>query len=102
MSKFWLPAAGLVGIAGACAALIFTNSKLGPVAAIVVALLPVLAYFAITRPLVAPYAIYVVLLPFDNVLAISSGATLTKFIGLASTGAIMLWALGRGKFNRAV
>ena len=98
MHKFWLPAVALVGLGVVCALLTLSSSKLGPVAAGVVALLPVLAYFALTRPFIVPYAFYVLLLPFDNVLAISSGATLTKFIGIASTGAILLWAIGRRRF----
>jgi len=95
MRRFWLPTIGFVGLGWVCASLTISGSKLGPVAAVVVALLPVLAYFALTRPFIVPYAFYVLLLPFDNVLAVSSGATLTKFIGIASTGAILLWGLGR-------
>jgi O-antigen ligase len=99
MGKFWLAGATIIALAAACVILVFNGSKLGPIAAIVVALLPLLAYVSLTRPLVVPYALYVLLLPFDNVLAISSGATLTKFIGIASTGAILLWAIGRRKFH---
>jgi hypothetical protein len=98
MGKFWLAGGAIVGLAAICTLLVFTDSKLGPVGAAVVALSPLLAYFCLKRPLVVPYSLYVLLLPFDNVLAISSGATLTKFIGIASTGAILLWAIGRRKF----
>jgi hypothetical protein len=98
MGKFWLAGAAIAVLAAVCAILVFSNSKLGPIGAAVVAILPLLAYFSLTRPLVVPYSLYVLLLPFDNVLAISSGATLTKFIGIASTGAILLWAIGRRKF----
>lgn len=99
MSKFWLATVTIGALAVACVVLIFGGSKLGPIAAGVVALSPLLVYFALTRPLVVPYSLYVLLLPFDNVLAISSGATLTKFIGIASTGAVLLWAIGRRRFN---
>lgn len=98
MGKFWLAGGAIAGLAAICAVLVFNESKLGAIGAVVVALSPLLAYFCLKRPLVVPYALYVVLLPFDNVLAISSGATLTKFIGIASTGAILLWAIGRRKF----
>jgi O-antigen ligase len=93
--KFWLPGLILLGLALGCAALLLLGSRIGPIAALAVALLPLLAYFAITRPFIVPYAIYVLLLPFDNVLAFSSGTTLTKFLGIASAGAILLWGIGR-------
>ncbi|HZV78562.1 MAG TPA: O-antigen ligase family protein [Candidatus Binatus sp.] len=95
MHKLWLPWLILFGLALGCAALLVLGSKIGPIAALAVALLPMLAYFAITRPFIVPYAIYVLLLPFDNVLAFSSGTTLTKFLGIASAGAILLWGIGR-------
>ena len=98
MGKYWLAALTIAIMGFACLILVFDGSKLGPVAAGVVAVSPLLAYFSLTRPLVVPYSLYVLLLPFDNVLAISSGATLTKFIGIASTGAILLWAIGKRKF----
>jgi O-antigen ligase len=98
MGKFWLAAGAVVVLAAVCVFLILKGSRLGPIEAGVVALSPLLVYFSLTRPLVVPYALYVMLLPFDNVLAVSSGATLTKFIGIFSTGAILLWAIGQRKF----
>jgi len=99
MRKYWLPAVAIVLLGGLAAKLLFSGSKLGPIAAGVVAVLPFLAYFSLTRPFVLPYAVYAMLIPFDNVLAVSSGATLTKFIGTFSAGAILLWTIGRRKFT---
>ncbi len=98
MGKFWLAAVALAILVALCVLLLFSGWKFGPLVAGIVAVLPVLGYYSLTRPLVVPYAVYVLLLPFDNVLAISSGATLTKFIGIFATGAILLWAFGRRKF----
>ncbi len=52
---------------------------------VLIALFPICIYLSISRPFVFPLGLYVLLLPFDSILAITGatqGATLTKFLGI--------------------
>jgi O-antigen ligase len=49
-----------------------------------IAVTPVLAYVAFKRPLVFPFAAYVALIPFDNLLQIPKYGTLTKLMAILS------------------
>ncbi|GAC1613829.1 MAG: hypothetical protein NVS4B5_01560 [Vulcanimicrobiaceae bacterium] len=59
-----------------------------------VGLLPVFFYVATRWPIVFPFGLYALLVPFDPLLAfISGGGTLTKIVGIASIAALALRAL---------
>lgn len=53
-------------------------------------------YIAFTRPLVFPFGLYVLLVPFDNVLGAGSFGTITKLLGIISGGVLLMWMLRRG------
>jgi len=59
------------------------------------AVAPALLILALKRSYLFPYGIYVVLIPFDNMLAISNSGTLTKMLGILSTLFIMIYAFRR-------
>ncbi|HTU70961.1 MAG TPA: O-antigen ligase family protein [Candidatus Baltobacteraceae bacterium] len=70
-----------------------SGTKTGVALALAAALGPLAAYAAICRPFVFPYALFVVLVPFDNLLALDAFGTLTRLIAIASGGAILLWLI---------
>ncbi len=47
-------------------------------------LFPYLLYVAFTRPLAFPFGLYVLLVPFDNILSFGSFGTITKLLGIVS------------------
>jgi O-antigen ligase len=63
------------------------------------AIAPALLVLAIKRSYLFPYGIYVVLIPFDNMLKISGSGTLTKMLGILSTLFIIVYAFRRKGLN---
>lgn len=53
-------------------------------------LTPVLVYLSLVRPLLFPYALYILLMPFDMFLGTGHAGTLTKFLGIA-TGLLLFF-----------
>jgi len=64
-----------------------------------VAIAPALLILALKRSYLFPYGLYVVLVPFDNMLRITGAGTLTKFLGIASTIFIIVYAARRKGLN---
>ena len=61
---------------------------------VVVGLLPVCAFFAFRYPMIFPFALYLVMLPFDALLQVSGGgSTIGKFVAIATAGTMILHAL---------
>lgn len=62
---------------------------------VIVAALPILGYVALRWPIVFPFGLYVMLVPFDplSTLGGGTGATLTRFVGFAAAAALVLRAL---------
>jgi hypothetical protein len=85
-----------LAIAAAWGAIALEGTKLGLVLAMLAVLGPIAAYAGLTWPLVFPFCFYVVLVPFDNILVLSTFGALTKLLAALSAGAIVLW-LVRGK-----
>lgn len=80
-----------IALAGAAGAYIVAAGSPLRDAAIALALLsPLALYFALVRPLVFPYTLYIALVPFDTLLGVSSAGTLTKMLGIA-TGVLLLF-----------
>jgi peptidoglycan/LPS O-acetylase OafA/YrhL len=66
--------------------------------AFVIVSLPVCIWVAALRPLVFPFAAYVFLVPFENLIDISSFGTLAKLVAAASGAAILLWLVRNRQF----
>ncbi len=67
---------------------------------LVVLAAPFLIALALARPYLFPYGLYVVLVPFDNMLAIGNGSTLTKLIGALTIGAVLFSILRERRIVR--
>ncbi len=75
------------------------GTKTGLVLSLGAVIGPALLYVAIVYPLTFPFGLYALLTPFDNLLAVGSFGTLTKFAGLASGGALLLYMLRTRRFG---
>jgi exopolysaccharide production protein ExoQ len=64
------------------------------------AVAPALLVLALKRSYLFPYGLYVVLVPFDNMLKISGSGTLTKMLGIASAFFIAVYAFRRKGLNQ--
>jgi O-antigen ligase len=92
-------AASLTAIA-ALALLVFGVSPAGVgLAALVIA--PLALYIAQSRPLDFPLGLYVLLIPFDNLLSAGSFGTLTKLLGIATGIFLLVWIVRRHRFALA-
>ncbi len=60
---------------------------------------PALLVLALKRSYLFPYGIYVVLIPFDNMLKVSGSGTLTKMLGIVSMVFISVYAVRRKGLN---
>ncbi|TAM74930.1 O-antigen ligase domain-containing protein [bacterium] len=76
-----------------CALLLAKGSTTRIALAVAVVAVPLATYAALRRPLLFPYALYVLLVPFDNLLLVSSFGTLTKLLGILSGFAVVFWCL---------
>jgi O-antigen ligase len=86
---------GAIYIVIAFLAVMKVQSALVPSYTVVAALaaLPICTFLAFRYPLVFPFSLYVVLVPFDSLLQVSSGATIARLIALATAGALGLHAI---------
>ena len=92
-------AASLAAIA-ALALLVFGATPAGVgLAALVIA--PLALYIAQSRPLDFPLGLYVLLIPFDNLLSAGSFGTLTKLLGIASGIFLLVWIVRRHRLALA-
>ena len=88
-------------VVGACAvamvllALVMSGSTPKMAMAAIIVLVPVLALTAWKKPMLFPYAAYALLVPFDNLLAVSTFGTATKLLGFAAGAAFLFWTLRR-------
>jgi O-antigen ligase len=76
-----------------CAVLLAGGSPARIALACALGLLPFAAYATVVRPMVFPYALYVLLIPFDNLLNFSGSGTLTKLLGMISGFALLFWCV---------
>lgn len=72
-------------------AIMLAGTKLGMLLALLALFGPVSVYLALTSPLLFPFCLYVLLVPFDNLLDLSSFGTLTKLLGAACGVALLVW-----------
>lgn len=68
--------------------------------ALLLALSPVIAYVALSRPYLFPYGLYVFAIPFDSLLAISgTGSSAVRVLGAVAGIALLLYGLRLKHFN---
>ncbi len=70
--------------------------SVGLPAAIVIAALPLLVFGTARHPLAALFALYIVLVPIDDVLLVGSSLTVTKILGIAVAVAAIATIVKRG------
>jgi exopolysaccharide production protein ExoQ len=58
-------------------------------------LAPLALYVALRRPLDFPFGLYVLLVPFDNLLGLGAFGTLTRLLGIVAGVFLMIWILRR-------
>lgn len=75
----------------------FVGPRFSLAGAIALAALPSLAYGVVRAPLVWPLALYIVLIPFENVLAVSQSTTLARLLGIICGLVIVGGLLARRK-----
>lgn len=98
----------VLGTAGALLALVayFLNSgqtngsKTIVAFATVLAILPLCTYAALKRPLLFPFCLYVILVPFDQLLGFSKLGTITRLLAVVSGAAIIFWIVRNRQVNR--
>ena len=57
-------------------------------------------YLVFARPLVFPFALYVLLVPFDNILTVGQHVTATRLLGIAAGIALLMWCVRTRKAMR--
>lgn len=96
-------------VAGGCAVLLLTLAAAYSVGTgqyeltavlLGLALAPVIFYAALRWPYVAPYGLYVVLIPFEQLLVIPGAGTLARFAGLAAIAAVLVHAMRSRRISR--
>lgn len=70
--------------------LVGDNSKTGLLIAAGLVVAPILAYLALRRPIIFPFAIYAAAVPFDNLLKTDAGGTATRLLAIFAALAIGL------------
>jgi putative inorganic carbon (HCO3(-)) transporter len=78
-------------VVGALAITVLAGTKTGVVLGLAAIAGPALVYVAIVAPLIFPFGLYVLLVPFDNLLDVGSFGTLTKLLAIAAGAAIILY-----------
>lgn len=74
---------------------ILAGTKTGFVLSLLAVAGPLAFYAALRNPLIFPFCLFVLLVPFDNLLMLSSFGTLTKLLAIVSGAAISFWLLYR-------
>lgn len=87
-----------IGIAlAACALALRTGTPMGIAAAATAALLVPCFYLTFARPLIFPYGLYILLIPFDNILGIGdANVTVTRLLGIFAGVAVLAWCFRKG------
>jgi O-antigen ligase len=88
----------LLAIGAAIGAIMLAGTKTGVALALFAVIGPLAIYGALTYPLVFPFTVFILLVPFDNILNFSAFGTLTRLAAIASGAAIAFWMLRTRKF----
>ena len=85
-----------VALFSAAAVLLLVSGPSTIVLGLVALLLaPLVLYIALRRPLDFPFGLYVLLVPFDNLLALGAFGTLTRLLGIVAGVFLMIWIIRR-------
>ncbi len=90
---FAMFAIAALAIVAALGAIALAGTKTGTALALLAVAGPCAAYGALMAPLVFPFSIFALLVPFDNLLSMPAFGTVTKLLAIVSGGAIVLWLL---------
>jgi O-antigen ligase len=96
LEKTCVALAGALYLLVAFAAVVLSQNGFEPNYVIpgVIAGLPLCAFLALRYPMIFPFGLYAVLVPFDTLLQVSGGgATLGRVVGIATAGTMILHAL---------
>lgn len=88
----WI-AIACTAIAAILGAIILAGTKTGAALALLAVIGPPAAYAAFRAPLIFPFSIFILLVPFDNVLSFSSFGTITKAVAIAAGAGVAFWLL---------
>lgn len=92
-------------LAAAYGAIALAGTKTGVALAVLAVLGPIAAYAAFTAPLVFPFCLFILLVPFDNLLDLQSFGTVTKLLGVLCGAAVAFWLIRTRRYvvpDRAV
>lgn len=81
----------LLALAAAVGAIMLAGTKTGVALAMLAVLGPICAYAALTAPLAFPFTLFILLVPFDNLLGFSSFGTVTKLVAILSGATLVLY-----------
>ncbi len=90
----------LSGLAASFASTFLSGTKTGAALALAAVGGPTLLYLAVAAPIVFPFCLYALLVPFDNLLSLAAFGTLTRFLGAASGAALVIFMLRTRRFVR--
>src|SRR5579872_5546014 len=76
------------------------DSKVMIAFAAVLAIAPVAIYAALKKPMVFPFCLFIILVPFDELLGLSRFGTLTRLFAVLSGVAIAFWLVRNRRLNR--
>jgi len=82
-----------LGIFAALGIIVLSGTKTGVALALAASIGPLGAYAAICAPLVFPFTLFVVLVPFDNLLSTDAFGTITRMLAIACGVSIVLWLI---------
>lgn len=83
----------VLGMLGAYAAVAMAGTKTGMALAAICVFGPAFLYAALVSPLAFPFAIYIALVPFDNILAWGNNGSYTRMIAMASAAAMVFYMI---------
>lgn len=84
--------AGFGAVAG-WAVVKLNGTKTGLVLALASVFGPVSIYYALTAPLIFPYGLYVVVVPFDYAMSLTAFGTITKLLGVAAGASLIIYLI---------
>ena len=82
-----------LALASAFGAISLAGTKTGVALAALAVLGPIAAYLALVAPMIFPFCVFILLVPFDNLLGMSAFGTITRLGAIVSGAAIVLWLL---------
>ncbi len=76
----------------------YCGGKVGIAFTIALFVTPIAAYFALKRPMIFPVAFYVLLVPSDSFLNLTSAGSITKLLAMLCAAVMVFWLLRKRTF----